>query len=491
MSPRSLNKGVRALRSNSLEAKIYGAWLGKSIGGTLGLPSEGKMQRQNYTFYDPIPTAAPPNDDLELQLVWLHLLDSAKGKLTREDFAGAWRKHLHYMWDEYGRARWNLRRGVPTDALGIFENPFHAGMGSSIRSEIWACVASGDPATAAYYAALDASIDHGLEGIAGEVFFAVMQSLVLDGVPVPESISEAADRLPGSSETSQAIRLVIQQARKGTDTWICWKELLAEHGSENFTHAPLNVALTVWALLHGEGDFGKTLLLATNGGYDTDCTAATAGATLGMANPSGIPAQWSDPIGHEIFIGPGIQGIDVPRTLQELTDRALALVAKLERKQWSDLPWAPPAVQVELSSLPGTISISPLNDPSLAIPWANGELPAATKAAKGATWNWEVTHSDPRTIVCLARAGANFYLDGKCVFKCPPSLPFVPATHRAPAGSSFRIQPGRGNHAIRIDLGSATEQQEATVILAYPDGHLCPWTAVELPDRANLPVPIS
>ena len=58
-----------------LKSRILGCWMGKSIGGTLGLPYEGKMERLYLTFYDPVPTVAPPNDDLELQLVWLHLAE--------------------------------------------------------------------------------------------------------------------------------------------------------------------------------------------------------------------------------------------------------------------------------------------------------------------------------------------------------------------------------------------------------------------------------
>ncbi len=88
----------------SLNSRLLGCWLGKSIGGTFGLPAEGKMERLNYTFYDPVPTIAPPNDDLELQLVWLHLVEQNKsGELTAQDFAKAWIENIHYMWDEYGK----------------------------------------------------------------------------------------------------------------------------------------------------------------------------------------------------------------------------------------------------------------------------------------------------------------------------------------------------------------------------------------------------
>lgn len=216
-------------------SRIHSCWLGKSIGGTLGLPVEGRMERLNLSFYDPVPTVAPPNDDLELQLVWLELVEKSHGELTADDFARAWLDHIHYMWDEYGRCRWNLRRGVPVEAAGTFENPFHDGTGSPIRSEIWACLFPGDPESAAWYSAMDASLDHGHEGIAGGVFFAVMQSLAASGMPLRSAIDRAMDYLPAHLETAAALQLVVEIHGEGA---LAWEELLRQHGNDNFTSVP-------------------------------------------------------------------------------------------------------------------------------------------------------------------------------------------------------------------------------------------------------------
>lgn len=482
---------TEALKSPSrsvtkLQSRLYGCWLGKSIGGTLGLPAEGKTERLNFSFYDPIPTSAPPNDDLELQLVWLDLVEKGGARLTQDDFAQAWLRSIQYMWDEYGRCRWNLRRGVPVKSVGTFENPFHAGMGAPIRSEIWACLFPGDSDSAAYYAALDASLDHGTEGIAGEVFLSALQSDAAVGVPLEEAIAKAMRYLPNDCELTRAIELVQDQRLKGIEAWECWKELLAQFGNENFTHAPLNVALTIWALVYGDEDFEKSILLAVNGGYDTDCTAATVGATLGFyLGEAGIPECWSSPIGDGVFVGSGIQWINAPKTLGELTDRVLSLVGKLEKQEWSDALLQPPTALIDLSILPGTISIVPFGSPT-AVPWANGELPDEVKKAGGATWIWESTSNDPRRLVCLARLGAKLFLNGELAIECPEGLPYVPATHRCPIGSSVIINPGPGSHEIRLELSSASIAQETSVILAYENYHLAPWSKQELPFLSNL-----
>lgn len=476
------------MKNPTLTSRIHGCWLGKSIGGTLGLPAEGRMDRLHYTFYDPVPTIAPPNDDLELQLVWLHLIETLKdGTLTQQHFADAWLNHLHYMWDEYGRCRWNLRRGVPIAAVGTFENHFVSGMGSPIRSEIWACLFPGDPASAAYYAALDASLDHGIEGIAGEVFFAVMQNLVASGSSVADAINEALARIPAECETARALALVRTAFKNNVPVWEAREQLLAKHGSDNFTHTPLNVGLTIWALLYGKGDFEQSILLAVNGGYDTDCTAATVGATIGFAlGAEAIPDRWRQPIGEGVFVGAGIVGIRAAASLGELTERSVALIGKLKTKTWADLDWSPAIPSVDLATLPGTILLRPLDDSS-PVHWANGELPAAVKKAGGAEWDWTSSHSGkPHYIVALARAGAKLSIDGEIVVDCPTGEPYVPATHRPSAKARASFTPSFGPHRMRIELGSRSADQEATVLLAYANLHICPWTERELPNHAML-----
>lgn len=470
----------------TLESRIHGCWLGKSIGGTLGLPPEGKLGPLSFSFYDPIPEIAPPNDDLELQLVWLHLIEQKReGVISREDFARAWLDHIHYMWDEYGRCRWNLRRGVPPAACGTFENWFSSGMGSPIRSEIWACLFPGDPASAAVYAALDASLDHGIEGIAGEVYFAILQSLVLGGSPLEEALSTALGRLPAHSEMARAIGLVHGCHDRGMQVWECWKALTQAHKNTNFTHAPLNVALTVWALLYGRGDFATTILNAVNGGYDTDCTAATAGAIMGMfLGKEGIPEKWSAPIGNGVFVGPGILGIDCPPTLEELTRRTVAQIGKLPTQTWDALEMEGAPAPVELASLPGTITLRTAGGGT--VPWANGELPTEIKSSGGATWTWNKADDEPRYLIALAASGAKVFQDGKLLLECPSGLPFVPATHRCPKPARIRIALPKGIYEMRLDLGVQESGQDATLLLTYPNDHIAPWTE-EIPNRANLP----
>ena len=55
--------------------KVYACWLGKNIGGTLGGPYESKKEVLNVTGFTTEPGTPLPNDDLDLQLVWLFALE--------------------------------------------------------------------------------------------------------------------------------------------------------------------------------------------------------------------------------------------------------------------------------------------------------------------------------------------------------------------------------------------------------------------------------
>ena len=53
--------------------KVRACWLGKNIGGTLGAPFEGFRGVYDVSYYThDLSSGVLPNDDLDLQLVWLN-----------------------------------------------------------------------------------------------------------------------------------------------------------------------------------------------------------------------------------------------------------------------------------------------------------------------------------------------------------------------------------------------------------------------------------
>lgn len=306
--------------------KVYGGWMGKNIGGTLGGPVEGRKQLMDLTFYPKLSDSPMPNDDLDLQLVWLHAMEQYGVRLTAKELGQEWVEHVFFPYDEYGYALTNLRRGLKPPISGWFNNPFTDCMGSPIRSEVWAMVAPGAPGVAAYYAYQDAIVDHaGGEGVYGEVFFAAIESAAFFQSDVNKLLDIGLSYIPEECRTAKALRDLRRWHGEGK-TWLEARELiLKNHGRDNFTDAPQNIAFTILGWLYGE-DFGDSILKAVNCGYDTDCTGATLGAILGIiGGKESIPEKWSKPIGDKIAVSAPVKGFDAPKDLEELAKRTLMI----------------------------------------------------------------------------------------------------------------------------------------------------------------------
>ena len=57
--------------------RVKGCFLGKTVGGTLGMPFEGDLSERTVTYYDPVPQEMVANDDLDLQVINLeHILQN-------------------------------------------------------------------------------------------------------------------------------------------------------------------------------------------------------------------------------------------------------------------------------------------------------------------------------------------------------------------------------------------------------------------------------
>jgi len=314
--------------------QISACWLGKAIGGTLGGPWEGRRGPLPLAFYDPVPTSLLPNDDLDLQVVWLrHLLDTKAQDVTADTLRAAWLNHVGFPYDEYGVCLRNAAYGMTGVPMGSFDNWFSECMGAAIRSELWACLAPGEPERAAAFAWCDAACDHAAEGIWSEIFFAALESAAFVEKDRERLLDLALDFLPSTSRVRQAV-VATRVGWKQSGDWRKVRTQIDEaFGQDNFTDVAQNIAYTVLGWLDGNGDFGKSILTAANCGADTDCTAATLGSLLGILAPDSIPAKWSAPIGQQIILSKEIMLPSAPRTLDELTQQTLQLSEQLRHAE--------------------------------------------------------------------------------------------------------------------------------------------------------------
>lgn len=310
--------------------KVMGCWLGKAIGGTLGMPFEGKDGPFDLSFYEPVPTETIPNDDLDLQVLWACVLDDMDTPaVDRNILSGAWVKHVGFPWDEYGIAIRNIKLGIRPPFTGSYDNYFINGMGAAIRSEIWACLAPGNAEHAATYAYEDACVDHAEEGVWATVFLAALESAAFYENNRDKLLDGALATLPESSLVRQCVSDTRNWFEKDTVYLKTRERILEKYGNENFTDVVQNMGFIVFAWLAGGGDFSRSICIATNCGKDADCTAATVGSLMGIIDPDCIDEKWLAPIGKRLIVSKEITGITPPETLDDFTDMVVRLRERL------------------------------------------------------------------------------------------------------------------------------------------------------------------
>ncbi len=92
----------------------------------------------------------------------------------------------------------------------------------------------------------------------------------------------------------------------------------------------------VMALLYGDGDFIRTVAIATSAGYDCDNQTATCGGLLGVMNgSSSIPdsftkllssrGEWKEPFNNQ-YINYSRDGLPNYNKISDIVDRLLVLV---------------------------------------------------------------------------------------------------------------------------------------------------------------------
>lgn len=322
--------------------KVRACWLGKNIGGTLGAPFESYRCALDLEYYThDLKKGVLPNDDLDLQLIWLNAAEKYGTAVDGEILSTYWVNNITAYWSEYGAGMNNLDYGILPPASGRYLNPFGESCGCFIRSEIWACLAPGHPQIAVKYAFEDASVDHCEEGIYAELFCAALQSAAFVEKDPNTLIDIGLSYIPADCAVATTVELV----RKAYAEGVTWKEarrrvLTAVPDTFGLRYspqeegipdgklgydAPANIGLMIVGWLFGENDFSKCVCIAAGAGEDADCTAGTLAATFGIINGTkSIDPKWTDPIGDEIktvAISRADPSVNIPDKVSQLTQR--------------------------------------------------------------------------------------------------------------------------------------------------------------------------
>lgn len=365
-------EGIRALRrpylyekakpdAELLYNKIKGAWYGRICGCLLGKPLEGIKSKEldsllkssgNYPMsryvlssditsemietYDfwlrdkawaDVIKCAPVDDDTSYTVIAQIIIDKFGHGFTPDDVAKIWLQSQpieKYFTAEKTAFR-NFVNGYAPPYSAVYQNPYREWIGAQIRGDYFGYITPGDKQTGAEYAFRDASVSHVKNGIYGEMFVSAMISSAADAQNVSDVIKAGLSEIPYTSRLYEAVYEIIQKYENGDSCDDCTslvKSRYDEFDPHDSVHTITNAVIVTIALLYGNGDFGKSICLAVEMGYDTDCNGATVGSVLGMLNGfDSIGEEWIGVL-HE-KLDTGIAGVGVVE-ISDLVDKTIS-----------------------------------------------------------------------------------------------------------------------------------------------------------------------
>jgi hypothetical protein len=319
--------------------RVHGAWLGRAAGCLLGKPVEkvpregireilestGRWPLSGYFTAVGLPeevarrwpwnrssratslaeniNGMPEDDDLNYPLVALYLLETAGADFTTDDVAKAWLDLLPggRVFTAERVAYRNLLLGVDPPGTATRHNPYRQWIGAQIRGDLYGWANPGDPARAAELAWRDARLSHVRNGLYGALYAAALGAASVVETDVERALDAGLAVVPQGSRFAGAVRFA-REVAAGEPDWERVVDALADrYGRLHWVHVLPNAALVTAALVHGRGDFARSICAVVSGGWDTDSCGATVGAVLGgLHGARALPAEWIGPLRNRL-----------------------------------------------------------------------------------------------------------------------------------------------------------------------------------------------
>ena len=281
-----------------------------------------------------------PNDDEMFEIVLLMALEEKGQDITSQDIANRWLDLIapNFTFTAEKVALERFQQGIFVFGEDLVSgNPYHDFIGAQMRAELPGWMYPANPDAALKLARIDAEVSHAREGITGELFVA---ALIANAFVVPSNdatpgvvdfpellqvIEKGKTVIPIESLYAKTIAkiecLFHDEPRDWESNFLAFREfaygelldtLCAEPDADQtrqdtlrrlfHIHVLPNAGILVLALLHGQGDFSKSLEICADCGLDADCNCGNVGAILGtMLGPENIPDEWKVPLNNQFY----------------------------------------------------------------------------------------------------------------------------------------------------------------------------------------------
>jgi hypothetical protein len=276
---------------------------------------------------------APRDDDIDYTIVGMRQVALLGRVFSPDQSNEAWER-ISPDWLARFRCCRLRHTGLQAPATATFLNATREWIGAQIRPDYFGYICPGRPADAARMAWADAAKDHTRNGIYGSMWVAACIAAAFAEGDMRNVIALGLQQVPAASRLTGHITRTVEAAlRNGDDFEMTFDDITARLGAYHPIHAINNACIIAAALIHGKGDYTRTIGIAVMGGLDTDCNGASAGSILGAAiGREAIPDYWTKPfngvvrstVGHTADATPRADGGGHEVAIDELVDMTLA-----------------------------------------------------------------------------------------------------------------------------------------------------------------------
>lgn len=333
---RRLRPNVRRIRKNpdTIRERMAGAFLGRCIGCTLGVPVENfpveEMERLAASAGTPFPPLqywervtdperlqyntckrseyaragldkVPVDDDITYTILNLLLLEEYGCDYAVADVGRLWRERLPFACTAEAEALRRLREGA--DPLEAAEgNDYVEWIGAAIRADAFGYVCAGDPEGAAMTSYADARLSHRKNGIYGEMFLAAAIAAAFVSRTPLDAVAAGLGEIPRGCALRTHLDWALSYRGKLSDYRQARALLDVRFPDMHCVHIHNNMCALVFALILGGNDFNAIVSNSIAIGLDNDCNGASVGSIAGACfGLSAIPAYWYAPFNDTVL----------------------------------------------------------------------------------------------------------------------------------------------------------------------------------------------
>lgn len=331
----------RKIDKEELREKVRGAWLGRICGCLLGKPVEGigsedltmllkesdnypmsryiystditdeVAEKSNYRLsknncWGDITDGAPADDDTNYTVMASILIEKYGRDFKSEDVLELWSAlQPKYAYCTAERVAFmNYANGYLPPYSGMYKNPYREYIGAQIRGDYFGYINPGNPEAAAKMAYNDACISHTKNGIYGEMFVAAAVSAGFVCDDIEKVIRVGLSQIPSTSRFYEDVTDIVEFYQSGKTFDDCRNLMRKKYPADSplsWCYTNSNAMIVVMSLLYGNSDYGKSICMAVQSVYDTDCNGATVGSIIGaMKGYRHIPEQWTKPVNGKL-----------------------------------------------------------------------------------------------------------------------------------------------------------------------------------------------